>query len=320
MFHRTLFKYLISVQNATKSPDLSDAFSTPSAYYIMQEYFRLFFAYEAGHESVDILSYEYAQLLSAILKASKSKTFTSIKNDLLKHQFHTSHLFCEIDEVTLETLSFWQSHNYCWTISNQEPSTSQDTRRSFVDDVIDFVTVYPEHISRDGLKSFLSERQLERGVLHKTFLRFLLKSKKNICDDGTNFTLTKQAKYLVREYCRVLVMDEGIRYRNKSNEALNGNSIYEALINEFSALIYNIQKSTNIGDSIIPQHEKAITPFLTGKFNNLLNSVAENNIRMMENAINDKNQKAEGAKDVHLSQVDRYVEWAIKHKGGKLFD
>ena len=124
----------------------------------------------------------------------------------------------------------------------------------------------------------------------------------------------------MREYCRVLLTDEGIRYRNKSYEALNGNSIYEALINEFSALIYNFQKSTNIDDSIISQHEEAITPFLTVKFNNLLNSVTENNIRMMENAINDKNQKIKGTKDVHLSYVDSYVDWAIKHEGEKLFD
>ena len=216
MFHRTLFKYLDNVKKATKSTVSSEGFSSPNAYYIMKEYYRLHFANEAEHESLDTLSYEFALLLNSVLTASIDEASPQITNYLLKHQFNTSLIFCEIDEVTLESLAYRQSHNYCWTIANQEPSTLPDTMRSYVDDVIDYVNFERECFSKDALKSFLLKKKQERGIPHKKLYEYLIKSNHNIIIEKSRIMLSEQARYFVQEYCRLLLIDEGGDYSNIS--------------------------------------------------------------------------------------------------------
>ena len=160
MFHRTLFNYLLSVNCANSEPDKTEAFFNSNSEYIIAEYFRLLMAHESEHESVDLLSYEYAKLLTLIKGFMDTKDTGKIHDLILRHRFNTSHLFCVVNELELESLATGQSYNYCWTIDNNATSTSTDIMRCFVDDVISSESVIAADAEQECVDRLTSHTEM----------------------------------------------------------------------------------------------------------------------------------------------------------------
>ena len=281
-------------------------FSSYTVQYITQEYFRLLFAYESGHESVNLLRDEYAKLLKFVLNRCNYYDEDGTPDGILIHRFNTSHLYCTLSERHLEDLAYWQGENYSWTITNQEPSTSQDVSRTYVDDVFDYVTAEASLHTNQSLQQYVDTK--ERKLLHLPLYIFLKTIR--LIDNGGVCNLDGNARYIVKEYCRVLIIEEGL-FNNK----------VEGLTNAFSELIgrISILSGTSVTEKIsqiILSHQSEIDIFYVEKHESLLNQISENNISLIEKYATTK----ENLVDTHRNQVDNHIDWAIKTKGKKIFD
>lgn len=308
MFHRALFKYLQLIEPVTKGSKERYAFFKPEVQYIIAEYFRLEFANETGHPSVDLLTYEYASLLTSILDVANGRSSEKLSTLLLKHQFKSSHLYCEIDDICLESLAYWQSYNYCWTFDNQTPSTEPDVMRCYVDDVIEFVNDERAILTKEHLKQSLVDSR--RALRHRSLYKLIEKS--GAFGEIKSKKLPENAKYIVSEYCRILLIEQG--FHNKQRDEL---------INSFAALVGGIYKQnrdlTGLElSSVIETHRAEVKPCNNEKNNSLLDSLTQSNVVNIESHLYYGVNSALVSEDTNRNQVDTYIDWAIESKGEKI--
>jgi len=270
------------------------------------EYFRLGFVNETGHSSEELLTYEYASLLTSILDVVKGKSSENLSTLLLKYQFKSSHLYCEIDEICLESLAYWQSYNYCWTFDNQSPSTEPDVMRCYVDDVIEFVNDESISLTKEHLKQYLVD---SKHVLRHQSLYKLIK-KSGALEELKNNKFSKNLRYIVGEYCRILLIEQGF-YNRQRDELINS---FAALVGE----IYNHDLTCLELSSVIKTHQAEVKSYYIEKHEDLLGSLTQGNLINIEYNLNHSANNTLVSEDTNRNQVDTYIDWAIESKGKKI--
>jgi hypothetical protein len=305
MFHRTLFKYVQSIEPVTKGGKERYVFIKPEVQYIIAEYIRLEFINETAHPSVELSTYEYASLLTSIKDIINGKSSENLTNLLLKYQFKSSHLYCEIDDICLDSLAYLQSYNYCWTVDNEAPSTDKDIMRCYVDDVIDFVNDDSIQLTKENLEQYLVGSR--RMLRHKSLFELLKKG--GVFEGVKDNKLTENAIYIVREYCRILLHEHGFQNRK-----------WDELVNSFAALVGKIYKNnhdlTNQElSSVIETHQAEVSSYYIEKHEDLLVSFTQGNVVNIEENLNNSANNIFDSEDSNRNQVDTYIDCAIESKG-----